>query len=41
MRMLCMFDLPVETGEEQRAYRQFRKNIKENKIHTKIIFFRG
>ena len=27
MRMLCMFDLPVETGEEQRAYRQFRKNI--------------
>ena len=22
-----MFDLPVETGEEQRAYRQFRKNI--------------
>lgn len=27
MRMLCMFDLLVQTGEEQRAYRQFRKNI--------------
>ena len=27
MRMLCMFDLPVETELEQRAYRQFRKNI--------------
>lgn len=25
--MLCMFDLPVETSEEQRAYRKFRKDI--------------
>lgn len=25
MRMLCMFDLPVETEEERRAYRIFRK----------------
>lgn len=27
MRMICMFDLPVETGEEKRAYRIFRKNL--------------
>ena len=27
MKMLCMFDLPVETSEEQRAYRKFRKDI--------------
>ncbi len=27
MKMLCMFDLPVETFEEQRAYRKFRKDI--------------
>jgi len=27
MRMLCMFDLPVETDEERRAYRVFRKNL--------------
>ena len=27
MRMLCMFDLPVETEEERRAYRIFRKNL--------------
>lgn len=29
MRMLCMFDLPVETKEEQKAYRDFRKHIIE------------
>lgn len=27
MRMICMFDLPVETDEEKRAYRTFRKNL--------------
>lgn len=27
MRMLCMFDLPVETDEEKRAYRTFRKEL--------------
>lgn len=27
MKMLCMFDLPVETPEDQRAYRRFRKDI--------------
>ncbi len=27
MKMLCMFDLPVETSAEQRAYRKFRKDI--------------
>ena len=27
MKMLCMFDLPVETKEEQRAYRKFRKDL--------------
>ncbi len=27
MKMLCMFDLPVDTAEQQRAYRRFRKDI--------------
>ena len=27
LRVLCMFDLPVETEEERRAYRIFRKNL--------------
>lgn len=27
MRMLCMFDLPVETDAERRAYRIFRKHL--------------
>ena len=27
MRMLCMFDLPVDTEEQRRAYRIFRKNL--------------
>lgn len=27
MRLLCMFDLPTETSEDQRNYRIFRKEI--------------
>lgn len=27
MRMICMFDLPVETESEKRSYRVFRKNL--------------
>lgn len=27
MRMICMFDLPVETDTEKRNYRIFRKNL--------------
>lgn len=27
MRVLCMFDLPMETPDEQREYRQFRNNL--------------
>ena len=27
MRLICMFDLPVETDTEKRAYRVFRKNL--------------
>ena len=27
MRMVCMFDLPVETSKEQKAYRTFRKEL--------------
>ena len=27
MRLLCMFDLPVETGKERKAYRSFRKML--------------
>lgn len=27
MKLLCMFDLPVETDEEKKAYRDFRKQL--------------
>ena len=27
MKMICMFDLPVETAKEKRAYKEFRKNL--------------
>ena len=27
MRMLCMFDLPVDTPKEKKAYRTFRNNL--------------
>lgn len=30
MRMLVMFDLPTETGEDRRNYRQFRKGLLKN-----------
>ncbi|MCI7067233.1 MAG: CRISPR-associated endonuclease Cas2 [Butyrivibrio crossotus] len=27
MKVLCMFDLPVDTEKERKAYRNFRKNL--------------
>ena len=27
MRLIVFFDLPVETGEDKRAYRKFRKSL--------------
>ncbi|WP_181453685.1 CRISPR-associated endonuclease Cas2 [Dolosigranulum pigrum] len=30
VRLLCMFDLPTETKEEQKAYRIFRKHLIES-----------
>lgn len=30
MRLMCMFDLPVETDKEKRAYREFRKQLIKN-----------
>uniref|UniRef100_UPI00403F73F3 CRISPR-associated endonuclease Cas2 n=1 Tax=Candidatus Enterococcus willemsii TaxID=1857215 RepID=UPI00403F73F3 len=30
MRILCMFDLPMESKREQRAYRMFRKELLSN-----------
>ncbi|MBL3531272.1 CRISPR-associated endonuclease Cas2 [Companilactobacillus zhachilii] len=30
MRMLCMFDLPVDTPNEKRQYRIFRKELLRN-----------
>lgn len=27
MRLMCLFDLPVETEDERRAYRKFRKDL--------------
>lgn len=29
MKLLCMFDLPVDTKKEQRIYRKFRKKLIE------------
>lgn len=30
MRMMCMFDLPVDTANEKREYRIFRKELLSN-----------
>ncbi|MCQ9210356.1 CRISPR-associated endonuclease Cas2 [Granulicatella seriolae] len=30
LRLLCMFDLPMETPREQKDYRIFRKSLLEN-----------
>lgn len=30
MRLICMFDLPMETKNQQRAYRDFRKFLLKN-----------
>lgn len=30
MRVMCMFDLPMETKEDQRSYRLFRKELLSN-----------
>lgn len=30
LRILCMFDLPVETKQQQQRYRLFRKSLIEN-----------
>lgn len=30
VRLLCFFDLPMETTQEKRAYRLFRKKLIEN-----------
>lgn len=27
MRLICMFDLPIETPSEKKNYRRFRKNL--------------
>lgn len=27
MRLLCMFDLPMDTADEKRAYRNFRRDL--------------
>lgn len=44
MRMLVMFDLPTETGEDKRNYRLFRKLLIKNgfimmqeSIYTKLL----
>ncbi|MEX2784626.1 CRISPR-associated endonuclease Cas2 [Streptococcus sp. H49] len=30
MRLLCLFDLPMETAQEKRVYRNFRKELIAN-----------
>ncbi|MGT2912081.1 CRISPR-associated endonuclease Cas2 [Streptococcus cameli] len=30
MRLMCFFDLPMETTQEKRVYRQFRKELLAN-----------
>ncbi len=44
MRVMVLFDLPVETVAEQRAYRQFRKRLigkgflmMQESVYTKIV----
>lgn len=29
MKLICMFDLPVETDEQRKIYRNFRKNLQK------------
>ena len=38
MRMLCMFDLPVETEEQRRAYRIFRKESYTGRVCDDPVF---
>ena len=45
MRMLCFFDLPVETVEDRRNYRRFRKLLVDNgfimlqeSVYSKLLF---
>lgn len=44
MRMIVMFDLPTETAEDKRSYRQFRKMLIKNgfymmqeSIYTRLL----
>ena len=37
MRVLCMFDLPMETKEDQRSYRLFRKELLANGFVLSLI----
>ena len=30
MKVICMFDLPTETNNDKREYREFRKNLISN-----------
>ena len=30
MKLICMFDLPTDTNEEKKAYRNFRRGLLEN-----------
>lgn len=40
MKIICMFDLPVETDDQRRAYRVFRKNlIKEGFIMVQFSVY--
>ncbi|WP_455939234.1 CRISPR-associated endonuclease Cas2 [Gemella morbillorum] len=48
MRILVMFDLPTETSEDRRNYRQFRKNLIKNgfimmqeSIYVKLVMNQG
>lgn len=34
MRMFCMFDLPVETEEQRRNYRIFRKELIQERTYS-------
>ena len=48
MRVLVMFDLPTETSEDRRNYRQFRKNLIKNgfimmqeSVYVKLVMNQG
>lgn len=39
LRLLCFFDLPMETNQEKRVYRNFRKDLIANGFEMLSFLF--